>query len=88
MPTATVCTDEFYGLGRTEAEALGMVALPIVTVEHPMGGLHTNEVHERAARAVDEIIRALTLPRDVLAEEQRSRVVETRRRVRDKPLFA
>jgi hypothetical protein len=83
-----VCTDEFYGLGRTEAEALGMVTLPIVTVEHPMGGLRADEVHARAEGAVDQIIHALTAPRDVLAEENRNRVVESRRRVRDKPLFA
>lgn len=83
-----MCTDEFYGLGRAEAEALGLITLPIVVVEHPMGGLRPDEVHQRAAQAVEEIVRALTVAREVLAEENRNRVVETRRRVRDKPLFA
>lgn len=53
-----------------------------------MGGLRTDEVNERAEQAVAEIVRALTESRDTLAEENRNRVVETRRRVRDKPLFA
>ncbi|MBI3968402.1 MAG: hypothetical protein HY329_22425 [Chloroflexi bacterium] len=88
MPTATVCTDEFHGLGRQEAESLGIAGLPIVVVPHPMGGLREPEVDERADVVVEEIVAALTGNKDEIERAARDRQVTTKRTIRDKPLFA
>lgn len=88
MPTATLCTDEFQPLGRAESESLGMPYLPIVVVPHPMGGLTKEEVQAKATLVLEEIAHVLTADGARLMQEYRGHYVESRARVRAKPLFA
>ena len=88
MPTATICTDEFVSLGRTEAQALGMPGLPLVVIPHPLGGLRPEEVRAKAEGAIDEIVYVLTQPAEKLAAEYREQRVEPKSKFRPKPLFA
>ncbi|MBI2862178.1 MAG: hypothetical protein HYX89_05100 [Chloroflexi bacterium] len=69
MPTATFCSAAFVHLGRSEARALGVPALPIVVVPHPMDILKPEVVRQIAALVADSVAYALTTPRDVLEAE-------------------
>ena len=53
---ATVCTDEFFALGKAEAECLGMPGLPIATVPHPVAKLLPDQVAAIAEGVIDEIL--------------------------------
>jgi len=55
VPVATICTDEFGTLARTEAANLGMAGLPIVFVPHPLGGLKPAQVEAKADAVVDGV---------------------------------
>jgi len=55
IPCATVCTDEFLGLGKGEAECLGMPGLPIALVPHPVAELNPDGVKRIAANVSAEI---------------------------------
>ena len=56
----TFVTNVFLPLGKSDARALGMVELPIVVVPHPIGGQTEGYVKEKADKAIDEVISALT----------------------------
>ena len=55
MPTVTICSSEFVALGRAEAEALGMPALPLAIIKHPLGGLSADQVQQRAASVLNTV---------------------------------
>ena len=55
MPTVTICSSEFVALGRAEAEALGMPALPLAIIKHPLGGLAADEVQQRATSVLNTV---------------------------------
>ena len=55
----TICTDAFVGLARDESKNLGMPDLPLVIIEHPIGGESPDVIHRRADDAVLGVIRAL-----------------------------
>lgn len=58
----TICSQEFYYLGKAESKALGMPSLPIVQVPHPFGVLEPRLVREEAGKVVEEILKALISP--------------------------
>ena len=60
IPTVTICTEAFVELARTEAKNLGLPDLPLAIVQHPMGGLSTEQVLQRSHEAWDQVIAALT----------------------------
>ena len=60
IPCATVNTREFVKLGQSEAIALGLPGLPIVTVPHPIGDAPEADVREKARAVAAEIVAALT----------------------------
>jgi hypothetical protein len=62
MPTVMICTDEFHQLGRHEAESLGMPALPIALVPHPLGGQQPEHIQEKADKVLEQVVRMLTTP--------------------------
>lgn len=62
MPTVMFCTDEFSLLGRNEAEGLGMPALPIALVPHPLGGQRPEAIIEKADKTLDQVVAILTTP--------------------------
>jgi hypothetical protein len=60
VPAVVLGTEAFASLGRTAAAALGVPALPLVTVDHPIGGVDRASVAARADAIVDRVIDALT----------------------------
>lgn len=87
IPTATVCTSEFVFLGQAEAEALGMPGLPILVVPHPIGGINPEGVKARADAIVEEVVAALTRPREVLLQHYRGLYAGPPKPIRHRPLF-
>ncbi|ETW96548.1 MAG: hypothetical protein ETSY1_26180 [Candidatus Entotheonella factor] len=64
MPTVTICSTEFELLGRAEAQALGIEALPLAMIQHPLGGLRPDAVEKRAHSVVDAIQELMVMPRE------------------------
>lgn len=64
-----LCTDEFSQLGRHEAESLGMPALPIALVPHPLGGQQPEHIREKAEKAVAQVVGMLTTPASQLMQQ-------------------
>jgi hypothetical protein len=60
IPTATVVTDEFVTLAKTECSARGMGGLPLVEVPHPVGTIPTDALKKLAEAAVESIVAGLT----------------------------
>lgn len=87
IPVATVCTDEFFALGKTEADCLGMPGLPIAIVPHPVAKLTPDGVAEIADAAVDQIAHLLETESVALAAECEARPLP-QRRMRYRGLFS
>lgn len=60
----TICSTEFETLGRAEAQALGIQALPLALIQHPLGGLKPEAVEKRAHSVVDAIQALLVTSRE------------------------
>jgi hypothetical protein len=60
IPTATVVTDEFVTLAKTECSARGMNELPLVAVPHPVGTISIEALKSVAESAVESIVAGLT----------------------------
>jgi hypothetical protein len=84
---ATICTDEFFALGKAEAEILGMPGLPIITIPHPMAGQPSDRVAEAADRALNEIIHVLTSDAKDLQKQYKAKMPPQKQRLRHKALF-
>jgi hypothetical protein len=69
VPTVMLCTDEFSQLGHHEAESLGMPALPIAMVPHPLGGQQPEHVREKAEKAMAQVVGMLTTPASQLMQQ-------------------
>jgi hypothetical protein len=54
-PVVVITTTAFETLARHEAHTLGMEDLPLVVIEHPLGGESAARVAEKAARAVAQL---------------------------------
>jgi hypothetical protein len=89
IPVATICTDEFFELGKAEADYLGMPGLPIVAIPHPMAGRSAESVGEVADQAFAEIEHALTADAGSLAAEYRGKTLPSasRSKLRYRPVF-
>jgi len=89
VATATICTEEFAQLGHLEASALGIPYLPIIVVPHPVADLKPEGVHALADRVLDEVLHALTAPREKLMAEFRDKVYPVPSRVfKPRPVFS
>lgn len=86
-PVATINSDEFVKLGQSEAQSLGIPALPLVTVPHPMGDLEEPAVVERATNALDEIVAVLTTDREELEEKYEERYLAADEELSDESLY-
>lgn len=64
-----------------------MPSLPLVVVEHPIGGLDERAVRSRALMAIPEVVRVLTTPRESLVTESKVRDLEPKTRIRAKSIF-
>jgi len=68
VPVTAIITDEFLGLGREEAQDMGMPDLAMVTVPHPVAGVTREEVARKADGILDEVIEVITMPQEKLRE--------------------
>ena len=55
-----ICSDEFGPLGRAEAQVLGLGALPLLPIPHPLAGNDATLVRAKAEAIAAEVLSALT----------------------------
>ncbi|MFC1945142.1 hypothetical protein ACFLWF_00135 [Chloroflexota bacterium] len=60
VPTLTICSDTFEMLAKTTAESISMAKLPIVVIKHPLGGLSSDKVIEKAEGVFPDVLDKLT----------------------------
>jgi hypothetical protein len=53
---AVVCSDTFMKLGTAQAKVFGVPDLPLLKIQHPLGGLNLEKVRERAAVALPQLL--------------------------------
>jgi len=58
-PAVVVTTTAFLALAHHEAHTLGMEDLPLLVVDHPLGGEPAERIEARAARAVSQLLACL-----------------------------
>ena len=54
---AVVCSDSFMKLGKAQAKVFGVPDLPLLEIKHPLGGLNMDQVRERAAVAMPQLLK-------------------------------
>jgi hypothetical protein len=59
IPAGLIATTVFQGLAVSELSALGVTGLPMVVIDHPLGGERREAITRRARQAVDQLIRTL-----------------------------
>jgi hypothetical protein len=59
-PSGLIVTTAFQGLALGELQALGFSGLPLLLIEHPLGGEKPEGVARRARQAVEELASLLT----------------------------
>ena len=53
---AVVCSETFMKLGTAQARVFGVPDLPLLKIQHPLGGLDLEKVKERAAIALPQLL--------------------------------
>ena len=53
---AVVCSDSFMRLGTAQAKVFGVPDLPLLRIQHPLGGLDMEKVRERASVALPQLL--------------------------------
>ena len=56
---AVVCSDTFMKLGSAQAKVFGVPDLPLLKIQHPLGGLQMDKVRERAAIALPQLLKVV-----------------------------
>ena len=56
VPSAVICSEPFLKLGRTQARVLGVPDLPLIIIEHPLGGISIDDVKARADSAFGQLL--------------------------------
>ena len=59
VPSAVICSKPFLQLGRTQSRVLGVPDLPLIVVEHPLGGISMDDVKARADAALPGLLEML-----------------------------
>ena len=62
LPAAAICSDAFRITADAMAELRGAPGYPYATTPHPVAVLTPDQVKERAARVLDEVVALLTEP--------------------------
>jgi hypothetical protein len=65
LVAAVVCSDTFMKLGTAQAKVFGVPDLPLLEIQHPLGGLQMDKVKERAAVALPQLL-------EMVKEKQKS----------------
>ena len=61
-PAGLISTTVFQKLALSEMAALGATTLPLLVVQHPLGGEKSEGVSRRAAQAVEQLGSLLSAP--------------------------
>jgi hypothetical protein len=61
-PAGLIATTVFQKLALSEMAALGATALPLLVIQHPLGGERPDGVSRRAAQAVEQLASLLGQP--------------------------
>ena len=56
---AVICTEPFLKLGKAQAKVFGVPDLPLLQIQHPLGGLNLDKVRERAAVALPQLLKVV-----------------------------
>jgi hypothetical protein len=56
---AVVCSDSFMKLGTAQAKVFGVPDLPLLKIQHPLGGLKMDKVRARADVAVPQLLKVV-----------------------------
>ena len=56
VPSAVICSQPFLQLGRTQSRVLGVPDLPLIIIEHPLGGISLDDVKARADSALAQLL--------------------------------
>ncbi len=59
LTTAVVCSGTFLKLGQAQARVFGVPDLPLLVIQHPLGGQALDGVKARADVAVAEFVKLL-----------------------------
>lgn len=62
IPTISICSDHFAPFARQLAESHGMKDLRILEVKHPISGINSTEVEEKALNIVQNLLYLLQIP--------------------------
>jgi hypothetical protein len=56
LRTGVICSTPFEKLGQAQAKVFGAPDLPLVMIEHPLGGIQIDAVRARAQQALPDVI--------------------------------
>jgi hypothetical protein len=59
LVTAVVCSTAFQKLGQTQARIFGVPDLPLLIIQHPLGGLDLDSVKGRAEVATPQLVKLI-----------------------------
>ena len=59
LVTAVVCSTAFQKLGQTQAKIFGVPDLPLLIIQHPLGGLDLQSVQGRADVATPQLVKLI-----------------------------
>ena len=68
--TAVVCSDTFMKLGTAQAKVFSVPDLPLLKIQHPLGGLNMDKVVERAAVALPQLLNVMRVVKEKQQEKQ------------------
>lgn len=56
LRTGVICSTPFEKLGQAQAKVFGAPDLPLVMIQHPLGGIQIEEVRARAQQALPRVV--------------------------------
>lgn len=59
VPAIAICTEPFVSGAQAMANLGGMPDYPFAVVQHPIGSLTPEQIHERAVEAASQVISSL-----------------------------
>lgn len=59
LVTAVICSGPFLKLGQAQARVFGVPDLPLIIIQHPLGGLSLADVKARAEAAIPKVVALL-----------------------------
>ncbi len=62
LTTAVICSTPFEKLGRAQARVFGVPDLPLLVIQHPLGGIDLDGVRARAQQASAAVVDLLREP--------------------------